>query len=189
MTNNFLRQLKLGSMHLLRCRNVSAFAAARIVSPLLRQIQSRIYQTGSIPSPQRAKHSNLTVVLFAQASIPLARHPYRVLAFLLKAAFINVQPRADRRCACRFEDETAASFLLDRLIARDAELGRHIDGAPGRLPFIRYLIEQRWLDLIGVTPDGQTALEKVTHPDEARITGTANVNRIKHAGLLEGILP
>jgi hypothetical protein len=82
-------------MHLLRCRNVSAFAAARIVSPLLRQIQSRINQTDSIPSPQRAKHSNLTVVLFAQASIPLARHPYRVLAFLLKAAFINVQPRAD----------------------------------------------------------------------------------------------
>jgi hypothetical protein len=58
------------------------------------------------------------------------------------------------RCACRFEDETAASFLLDRLIARDAELGRQIDGGPGRLPFIRYLIEQRWLNLIGVTPDG-----------------------------------
>ena len=58
------------------------------------------------------------------------------------------------RCACRFRDETAASFLLDRLIARDAELGRQIDGGPGRLPFIRYLIEQRWLNLIGVTPDG-----------------------------------
>jgi hypothetical protein len=79
-------------MHLLRFRNVSMFAATRIVSPLLRQIQSRINQTDSIPSPQRAKHSNLTVVLFAQASIPLARHPYRVLAFLLKAAFIDVQP-------------------------------------------------------------------------------------------------
>ena len=58
------------------------------------------------------------------------------------------------RCACRFEDETVASFLLDRLIARDAELGRHIDGGPGRLPFIRYLIKHRWLNLIPVTPDG-----------------------------------
>jgi len=58
------------------------------------------------------------------------------------------------RCACGFGHETIASFLLDRLIARDAELGRQIDGGPGRLPFIRYLIEQRYLDLMGVTPDG-----------------------------------
>jgi hypothetical protein len=58
------------------------------------------------------------------------------------------------RCACRFGDEPIASLLLDRLIAQDAELGRRTDSGPGRLPFIRYLIKHRWLDLIRVTPDG-----------------------------------
>jgi hypothetical protein len=58
------------------------------------------------------------------------------------------------RCACRFGDQPIASLLLDRLIAQDAELGRRIDSGPGRLPFIRYLIKHRWLDLIRVTPDG-----------------------------------
>ena len=58
------------------------------------------------------------------------------------------------QCACRFADEPMASLLLDRLIAQDAELGRRIDSGPGRLPFIRYLIKHRWLDLISVTPGG-----------------------------------
>jgi hypothetical protein len=58
------------------------------------------------------------------------------------------------RCACRFEDEPTASWLLDQLVARDAQLGRQVDGGPGRLPFIRYLIEHGWLDFIRVTPAG-----------------------------------
>ena len=58
------------------------------------------------------------------------------------------------KCACRFAYEDIASLLLDRLIALDAELGGRIDKGPGRLPFIRYLIKHRWLNLIPVTPGG-----------------------------------
>ena len=39
-------------------------------------------------------------------------------------------------CACRFEHEAVASFLLERLIALDPELGKHIDGRTDRLSFI-----------------------------------------------------
>ena len=46
-------------------------------------------------------------------------------------------------CACHFEHEAVASVLLERFIALDAELGRHIDGSGGRLAFIKHLIEQR----------------------------------------------
>ena len=45
-------------------------------------------------------------------------------------------------CACHFEHEAVASVLLERSIALDAELGRHVDGSGGRLAFIRRLIEQ-----------------------------------------------
>ena len=58
------------------------------------------------------------------------------------------------RCACRFGNEPIASLLLDRVIAQDAELGRRIDSGPGRLPFIRYLIKHRWLNLNPVMPEG-----------------------------------
>jgi hypothetical protein len=40
-------------------------------------------------------------------------------------------------CACRFEHEAVASLLLERLIALDAEFGKHIDGCTERLSFIR----------------------------------------------------
>ena len=46
-------------------------------------------------------------------------------------------------CACRFEHEAVASLLLERSIALDPELGRHIDGSVGRLAFIRYFIDTR----------------------------------------------
>jgi hypothetical protein len=39
--------------------------------------------------------------------------------------------------ACRFDHEEVASLLLERSIALDAELGKHIDGHTDRLPFIR----------------------------------------------------
>jgi hypothetical protein len=40
--------------------------------------------------------------------------------------------------ACHFEHATAAALLLDRAITLDAELGRRIDGGPGRSAFIQY---------------------------------------------------
>ena len=45
--------------------------------------------------------------------------------------------------ACGFEHEAVASLLLERSIALDAELGKHIDGSGGRLAFIKHLIEHR----------------------------------------------
>ena len=44
--------------------------------------------------------------------------------------------------ACRFQHEAVASLLLERSIALDPELGKHIDGSVGRLPFIRFFIER-----------------------------------------------
>ena len=45
-------------------------------------------------------------------------------------------------CACHWEHEAVASFLLDQAIALDPELGQHIDGAEGggRATFIRFLM-------------------------------------------------
>jgi hypothetical protein len=45
-------------------------------------------------------------------------------------------------CACRFEHETVASLLLERSIALDAELGKHIDESTNRLSFIRSFVEK-----------------------------------------------
>jgi hypothetical protein len=45
--------------------------------------------------------------------------------------------------ACSFKNETVASILLERLIALDPELGKQIDGNPGRPAFIKYFIETR----------------------------------------------
>ncbi len=45
--------------------------------------------------------------------------------------------------ACSFEHEAVASLLLERSIALDAELGKHVDGIGGRLAFIKYLSENR----------------------------------------------
>ena len=40
-------------------------------------------------------------------------------------------------CACRFDREAVASPLLERSIALDPELGKHIDGTTGRVSFIK----------------------------------------------------
>jgi hypothetical protein len=45
--------------------------------------------------------------------------------------------------ACHFEHETVAALLLDRSITLDAELGRRIDGGPGRSAFVQYFIENK----------------------------------------------
>jgi hypothetical protein len=44
-------------------------------------------------------------------------------------------------CACGFKHKDVASMLLDRCIALDADLGRHIDAWQGRSAFIDYLGE------------------------------------------------
>jgi hypothetical protein len=45
--------------------------------------------------------------------------------------------------ACHLQHASAAGLLLDRSIALDAELGRRIDGGPGRSAFIRYFIANK----------------------------------------------
>ena len=45
-------------------------------------------------------------------------------------------------CACHFQHETAAALLLDRSIMLDAELGRRIDGGPGRSAFVQYIMAE-----------------------------------------------
>jgi len=45
-------------------------------------------------------------------------------------------------CACHFQHEIAAALLLDRSIKLDAEMGRRIDGGPGRSAFVQYLMAE-----------------------------------------------
>jgi hypothetical protein len=45
-------------------------------------------------------------------------------------------------CACRFEHETVASLLLERSIALDPELSRHLDGDVDRRVFVAHFIEK-----------------------------------------------
>lgn len=50
-------------------------------------------------------------------------------------------------CACRYQHESVASFLLDRCIALDPELGNQIDGWQGRAAFVSYVMDDNPLDL------------------------------------------
>ena len=45
--------------------------------------------------------------------------------------------------ACHLQHATVAALLLDRSITLDAELGRRIDGGPGRSAFVHYFIANR----------------------------------------------
>jgi hypothetical protein len=56
--------------------------------------------------------------------------------------------------ACEFQHRAVASLLLERSIALDAELGKHIDGSVGRFAFIMYLIEKRSVDIADVRAAG-----------------------------------
>ena len=49
-------------------------------------------------------------------------------------------------CACRFEQEAAASLLLERATAIDPELGRRIDAATDRRAFVRFFCEPQSLN-------------------------------------------
>jgi hypothetical protein len=55
--------------------------------------------------------------------------------------------------ACLLHHPTAAALLLDRSITLDAELGRRIDGGPGRSPFVQYFIENK-PDVSNLDPGG-----------------------------------
>ncbi|MBI4472603.1 MAG: ankyrin repeat domain-containing protein [Acidobacteria bacterium] len=46
-------------------------------------------------------------------------------------------------CACSFQHATTAALLLDQSITLDAELGRRIDGGPGRFAFVQYFIANK----------------------------------------------
>jgi Ankyrin repeat len=45
-------------------------------------------------------------------------------------------------CACHLDHAAAAALLLDRSITLDAELGRRIDGGPGRSAFVQYIMTE-----------------------------------------------
>jgi len=65
-------------------------------------------------------------------------------------------------CACRFEHEAVASLLLERSIALDPELGKHVDGSLGRLAFIKYFIEKRPAHATALGPWQAFVMEQVT---------------------------
>ena len=55
--------------------------------------------------------------------------------------------------ACHLRHESAAALLLDRAMTLDAELGRRIDGGPGRSPFVQYFIKNK-PDVSNLDPAG-----------------------------------
>src|SRR2546421_5282647 len=58
-------------------------------------------------------------------------------------------------CACHLQHATAAALLLDRSITLDAELGRQIDGGPGRSAFVQYIMaESETLAFTNAEPAG-----------------------------------
>jgi hypothetical protein len=56
--------------------------------------------------------------------------------------------------ACAFEHEAVASLVLERCIALDAELGKHIDVSVGRLAFVSSLVEKRSVYIADVRAAG-----------------------------------
>jgi hypothetical protein len=74
--------------------------------------------------------------------------------------------------ACGFQHPSAAALLLDRSITLDAELGRRIDGGPGRSAFVEHFVAN--------TPD-------LNNPDSAGLWQTfamQQVGRALHDGAL-----
>ena len=65
-------------------------------------------------------------------------------------------------CACRFHHEAVATVLLERAIALDAELGRHIDGSIGRSEFVKYAIEPGLPEAAGVGPWKAFIMQRIT---------------------------
>ena len=65
-------------------------------------------------------------------------------------------------CACSFEHEAVASLLLERSIALDPELGKHIDESTDRSSFLRYFIERRSAHARAAGPWQAFLMEQVT---------------------------
>jgi len=65
-------------------------------------------------------------------------------------------------CACRFEHEAVASLLLERSIALDPELARHIDGSTDPLSFIRSLKKSDVAQAAALGPWKVFVMEQVT---------------------------
>ncbi|MBV9985429.1 ankyrin repeat domain-containing protein, partial [Bradyrhizobium sp.] len=63
--------------------------------------------------------------------------------------------------ACSFKHEDIASLLLERSIALDPELGKHVDENPGRRAFITYCIEHRPSYAIEVGPWKAFVIERI----------------------------
>ncbi|HEV7607877.1 MAG TPA: hypothetical protein VGO61_11100 [Steroidobacteraceae bacterium] len=63
--------------------------------------------------------------------------------------------------ACSFEHEVIASMLLERLIALDPELGKHVDENPGRRAFVEYFIEHRPSRAIDLGPWKAFVMEQI----------------------------
>jgi hypothetical protein len=57
-------------------------------------------------------------------------------------------------CACRYQHELVATFLLDRCIDLDPELGKRIDQSHGRAAFVRYFSENNPLEFTDSHPAG-----------------------------------
>jgi hypothetical protein len=65
-------------------------------------------------------------------------------------------------CACRFGHEGVASLLLERSIALDPELGKHVDGSVGRTAFIEYFIGKGAPHATAVGPWKGFVMQQVT---------------------------
>ncbi len=88
-------------------------------------------------------------------------------------------------CACRFQHEAVASVLLERAIALDPELGKHVDASVGRPAFIKYFIEHRPAHVTSVGPWKAFVMEQVSR---AVVDGdlTAFVTGLQHEPWLLG---
>jgi hypothetical protein len=87
--------------------------------------------------------------------------------------------------ACSFRHEDIASVLLERSIALDPELGKHIDEDPGRRAFIGYFIEHRPPHAIDAGPWKAFVIERITrtiHDDDL----TAFVGQLQRTSWLLG---
>jgi hypothetical protein len=65
-------------------------------------------------------------------------------------------------CACRFEHEAVASLLLERSIALDPELGKHIDGSTDRVSFIRCFKKSDLAQAVALGPWKVFVMEQVS---------------------------
>jgi hypothetical protein len=71
-------------------------------------------------------------------------------------------------CACGFAHEAVASFLLERSIALDLELGTQVDERVGRPAFVKYFIENRPGHAAAVGPWKAFVMEQISRAVQER---------------------